>query len=140
MTAGAETHHKGIVVAGADGMLQKPHGGFLLELKTPFDRTAGVDQQTNAQRQVCLLREINDGLRRFMVIENIEIFLVEVADELTMLVRGNKQDVYFIDPLADGYRGLDGIHVWGSHRRAADVRRCLRLRNHPEGTRDDDHR
>ncbi len=71
-----------------------------------MDRSADVDEQTEVQRQIGFAAEIQNGLRRLVIVENGEITLIEVADELAMLVGGDEQHVHFIDPLANSEAGL----------------------------------
>lgn len=53
-----------------------------------------------------MLREIHDLLRRLVVVEKAEIFLIEVANEFSVLVGGDEQHIHFVHTLANGDYGI----------------------------------
>ena len=54
------------------------------------------------QRQISFPAEVQNRLRRLMVVENAEIRLIQIAHELAMLVGRNEQHVDFIHPRVQG--------------------------------------
>src|ERR1019366_3034774 len=46
--------------------------------------------------------EVENGLRRLVIVENGEIGLIEVANKFAALVSGDEQNVHFIDSFVDG--------------------------------------
>src|ERR1043166_3442462 len=86
----------------ANGMLQKSYCSFLFKLKAAVYLAAGIDQQTQLQRQISLLRESNDLLWRLVVIKNVEVLRPQVTHELAMLIHGDEENVNFIDSFLNG--------------------------------------
>ena len=110
-----ETHNHGSVVLGPDGAVDERGGGFLLEMKTVANAVAGVDQDSQAQRQVGFSREFDDGLR-LLAFEDLEIVLGEIGDEAAFFVRHRVEHVDARDVEGDaglvagiGRRGLVGV-------------------------------
>ena len=97
-----EADNESLVEAGANGVLQKTDGGILFKIKTAVDRSANVDKQAQVQRQIGFAAEIQNGLRRLMIVKYGEIGLIEVANKFTVLVSGNKQKIHFVDTFANG--------------------------------------
>ncbi len=65
LSVAVEAHHHDFVFAGPHHRVDKVGGGVLLEAKAFADTVAGVDQNTDAQRQVGLGREFQNVLRLF---------------------------------------------------------------------------
>ncbi len=76
--------------------MQKLNRRILFKEKTVADGVAGVNQQSDAQRQVCLRREIHDLPGRFVIVQNLELIFFQVFDELIVLVRDSKNHVHFV--------------------------------------------
>ena len=111
---------------------RKADRGFLLKIKPAVHRTAGIDQQSQLQRQIGFPAEIHDRLRRLVIVENGEIALVQIAHELAMMVGGDEQNVDFIDPLLDGKDGVGGSDpVLAMHRAGHAGRGCHKGRLRP---------
>src|SRR5580658_2320307 len=96
LTLFVEANDKGFVEADANGVLQKADGCILFEIKTAVDRSADVDQQAEVQRQIGFAVEVENGLRRLMIVENREIGLIQVANKFAMLVGRDEQYVDFV--------------------------------------------
>src|SRR5207244_13558821 len=96
-----EAKHKRLIVTGANHMLQKTSGGFLLEIETAMHRSANVDEQSHFQRKIGLPFESKDRLRRLVIVKNMEVALVQIAHKLAMPVRGNKKDVDLVHSFLD---------------------------------------
>ena len=92
-----------------DDLVQELDGRFLLELEAVAHRVAGVDEQSDAQRQVGFLAERADRLRGLAVVENSEIVLREVFYEVAALVGDGEDDVDFVHALADDGEIFVGI-------------------------------
>src|SRR5664279_1923293 len=88
---GVKAHHEGLIVLGADDLVEELDRGILLELEAVANRVAGIDQQPHAQRQVGFAAEGADRDRRLVVIEHAEVILLEVVDELAALIGDVKQ-------------------------------------------------
>ena len=86
----------------AKRVLQETRGRVLLEIKSAIHRAADVDQQPKVQRQIRFPPEVQNRLRRLVVVKNIEIVLVQVAHELAMLVGRDEQHVHLIHPGMQG--------------------------------------
>ena len=102
LTLGVEAHNESLVEAGANRVLQEVDGGILLEIKTAVHRSADVDEQAEVQRQIDLAAEVENRLRRLVIVENGEIGLAEVADKFAVLVGGDEQNINFIHPFVNG--------------------------------------
>src|SRR5271165_5735515 len=85
-----EAYDESLVKIEAHGVLQKTDGSILLEFETASNRTAGIDQKSEFDGQVDLAPEIDDGLRRLVIVEDGEVFLVQVAHKLAMFVGGDE--------------------------------------------------
>src|SRR5690349_16353095 len=96
-----ETHHKRFVEARSNHMLQETHGCFLLKIEAAVDRSADINQQAQFDGKISLTAKVQNALRRFVVVQNAEVILVQVAYKFPPLVGRDKQDVHFIDALAD---------------------------------------
>ena len=83
-------------------MLKETGGCILLKLEPPAHRSAGVDQQAKLQRQVSLLNEIHNRLRRFVIVQNAEIVLVQIAHEFAVLIHSDEQHIHFVDAFLYG--------------------------------------
>ena len=82
--------HEGAVVDMQD-LKQKLDGGVLLELEPLPDGTLLVSSiMPTAQRQVRLLRELQDGERRPAIVEQAKVFLSQASDEVAFLVGDSK--------------------------------------------------
>src|SRR5260370_13399145 len=100
-----ESNDERLVEFGGERVLQEPRGRVLFEIKTAVDRAAHVNQKTQLNGQVRLPAEIDDGLRRLVVVEYGEVILVQIADKLAPLVSSDEQDVDLIHPLANRDKG-----------------------------------
>src|SRR5258708_16843499 len=96
-----ESENERLVKSCANRALQKTRGGSLLKIKAVVHRTAHVKQQSKMHRQVSFPVEINNRLRRLVVVENCEVVLIEIADEFAVLVRRDEEHIDFIYPRAN---------------------------------------
>ena len=64
-----ETDDERFVIAGPDRLVEKLNGRFLLELETVADRVAGIDQQSDLQRQIGLVVKAANLLGRLAVVD-----------------------------------------------------------------------
>src|SRR6185437_8243356 len=65
-----------------------------------------------------LLRKPHNLLRRFVIVQNAEVSLIQVTYELAMLIHGDEQHVHFVDSRFysdDGIR-FSGCDGWRSGR------------------------
>src|SRR5947208_15003173 len=68
-----------------------------------LDGITGINQQSNTQREIALLLEKSKLLRRRMIIKDLKISRVQVADEPAFLVCDREREIYFIHALGDNY-------------------------------------
>ncbi len=94
-------------------------GGLLLELEALADGAGGVEHDADAQGQVGLLGEADDGVGRLAVVEQAEVLLLEAGDEVAVLVGDGEDEVDFVDADDDGT-------VMGSGRVGPVCGRCCR--------------
>ena len=95
----AAISQKGAVKSGADGVLQEAGGSRLFKIEAAVDRTAYVNEQSEIKRQIGFAAEVEDGLRRFVVVEDREVGLRQVANKLAVLVGRDEEQVHFVDAL-----------------------------------------
>ena len=105
---------KALSKPGANRVLKEADGRILLELKTAVDRSADIDEQAHVQGQIGFVAEIQNGLRRLVIVENREIGLVEVANKLAMLIGGDEKNVDLVHSFVDGEQSALGIVVRSS--------------------------
>src|SRR6185312_16287114 len=91
--------YESLVCLRPERRLQKGNRSLLLELKTSPDRSAGVDQNSHAERQVRLLGKAVNALRSPLVVEQRKIALVQILNEAPVLVRHGKDQVNLVDLL-----------------------------------------
>ena len=102
---------EGAVLVHAQHLVEKRRTGvFLFAQNAPLAH-AGVNQHSQSERQVGLMREVADRLRP-VVFLNFEIILSQAADDVTLLV-------------ADGGEHIDNLDVHGDRRRLG-LRACRR--------------
>src|SRR5580692_7150753 len=106
LTMPVKAYDEGLIKIWAHGALQETDGGVLFEVKAPAHGTAGIDQKSKLNGQIGLAAKIYNGLRGLMVVEDREVFLVEVTHELTMPVGRNEEHIDFIHPLLDRDNGV----------------------------------
>ena len=80
--------------------------GVLLELEALADGAAGVEHDADAQGEIGLLGEAEDGEWRTAVVEEAEVLTLEAGDELALLVGDGEDEIDFVDLDADGLGGL----------------------------------
>src|SRR5207245_8819056 len=68
-----------------------------------LDGITGINQQSNTQREIALLLKKSKLLRRRMIIKDLKISRVQVADEPAFLLCDREREIYFIHALADNY-------------------------------------
>src|SRR5712692_8906666 len=85
-----EAEYESLVKSRPQHVLKKAGSGLLFEIETGIDRPAHIDEQPHFQGQIGFAVKFQYRLRWFMIIENSEVALHEIADELAMLVSGNK--------------------------------------------------
>src|SRR5581483_11431941 len=109
-----EAHYEGSVKLRTNNLLQEINRSLLLKIKAAAHRAAGVHQKSHLERQIGLAIKGHDCLRRFMVVQNCEIRLVQIAYEFAVTVSGNKENVDFVDAFLDGdERVAGGIGIGG---------------------------
>ena len=135
--------HEGAVV-GVQHLEQEVGGSLLLKLEALADGAGGVHHDADAQRQVGLLLEAADGLRRAAVVQQAEVLLLQAGDEVAVLV-GDREDQVDLagedgDPRLGRWRAFAGLQlvrrvgVAGGGRsglrrgRGGGLARCLRWR------------
>ena len=92
-----EVDHEGAVLIRPQHLAQKAFARVSLVGEYAPRAAAGIDQQSDGQRQVALLREVLDGLRAALLIEQ-EVVASQILDDLVLLV-------------ADGGEQVDHLHV-----------------------------
>src|ERR1022692_867472 len=102
LTLSVEADYESFIEASPDRVLQEAGSGILLKIKTTVHRSAHIDEQTEVHRQIRFPAEVENGLRRLVIVEYGEIILPEVADELAVLVGSDEQNVYFVNALMNG--------------------------------------
>ena len=60
-----------------------------------------INQQSHTQRKIALLLKKSELLRRRVIIEDLKIIRVQVADEPAFLIGDRKREIYFIHALGD---------------------------------------
>src|SRR5437667_2593701 len=68
-----------------------------------LDGITGINQQSNTQREIALLLKKSKLLRRRMIIKDLKISRVQVADEPAFLVCHREREIYFIHSLGANY-------------------------------------
>ena len=91
---------------------------LLFEVETAVHRAADVHQQAEVQRKIGLAAEIQNRLRRLVIVENAEIVLIQIAYKLAVLVGRDKEDVHFIHA---------GVQRNQRVLRFVDIIRCRRI-------------
>ena len=117
-----KAHDKCLVVAGMDGLIQKFDRGFLLELEAVAYRVAGVNQQADLQRQIGFGVKASNLLRRFVIVQDFEVVLLEIGDPAAMLIRDREYDVHLVGGRPQGgerVRVCSGALISGFLLRAA---------------------
>ena len=108
-----ESHDERPVEVKAQSLLEKTCRGRLLKVETAVHRAAGINQQAQFEGQVGFAPEIDDGLRRLVVVQDGKVRLVQVADKLAVVVGRDKQDIDFIHPGFDGKDWIPGrVVIW----------------------------
>ena len=69
-----ESHHKRLVEARANHVLQETDGCFLFKVESAVHRSTDINQQSHFDGQVGFAAEIQDALRRFVVVKNAKSF------------------------------------------------------------------
>ncbi len=110
-----KAHGEGQICLRANHLLQKLDRGRLLELETLADRCTGINHDADAQRQVCLLGEIENLGGRLLVIQQGEIPLLQILNEPSVLVGDGKDQVHLIDVGPDGETAVVLSHCWSGH-------------------------
>ena len=87
-------------------LVQEFDRGFLFELKAVADGIAGINEQTYFERQVGFRVEASNLLRRFVVINNGEIALLQVGNTAAVLVGHGEYNVHFVGGNANGEDGV----------------------------------
>ena len=116
-----EAFDEGAVVEVKD-LEEELDGGVLLELEALADGAAGVEHDADAQGEIGLLGEAEDGEWRTAVVEEAEVLTLEAGDELALLVGDGEDEIDFVDLDADG---LGGLVLIGRGRRAGLLVRGL---------------
>ena len=62
------------------------------------------------KRQIGFAAEVDNRLRRLVIVEDREIGLIQVADKFAVLVGGDEENVNFIHALVDGEHGA-GLRI-----------------------------
>src|SRR3954463_14000275 len=101
-----EGHHKGLVKTGSHRVLQEAGGCVLLKVKTAVHGSTHVDEQSYMERKISFAAEVQDGLRRFVIVQDTEIRLVQVAYKLPVLIGCDKEDVHLVHA---GVKGDDRV-------------------------------
>ena len=101
-----EADDESLVVSRMNRLVQKFDRGFLFELEAVADGIAGIDQQSDLQRQVGFRVEAANLLRRLVVIDNGEIALLQIGDAAAVLVGHGEYDVHFVGGNANGEDGV----------------------------------
>ena len=128
LAVAVEAHHKRLVEAGAHRVLQKTGGRVLLKIEPAVHRSADIDQQAQVQGQIGFAAEVQDRLRRLVIVKNGEIVLVQIADELAVLVGRDEQHVDFIHPRVQGdHRVLRIVGILDRRSRRSAALYALRL-------------
>ncbi len=83
---------------------QKIGGGFLFEFQPVANTVGSIQQHSNAQRQIRLLREVSDFLGS-LLIKNLEIVFFQCGHQLVAPVQHRKQNIDEVDAALD-YRGI----------------------------------
>jgi hypothetical protein len=73
------------------------YGGVLLELEALTDGAGGVEHDADAQGEIGLLGEAEDGGGGATVVEEAEVFALEAGDELAVLVGDGEDEIHFVD-------------------------------------------
>ena len=76
----------------ADHVVEKIDGGVFFEVQALANAVGRVEQQTDAKRQIGLAAEEFDVLE-LAILEDAEIFLVEVGDEVVAAIRNSGDEV-----------------------------------------------
>ncbi len=101
-----EAHDEGVILLRVDRLVKKFDSGFLLELEAVAHRVAGIDEQSDLQRQIGFRVEAANFLWRLIVVDDAEVSLLQIGDAATMLVGDGEHD---IDLVRLGNNGGDGI-------------------------------
>ena len=88
-----EMDYEGEVLFGPEHLVEEPRTGVAFFPDQPALAAAGVDEKTERQGEIALLREIADGLRAAVLVEQ-ELLFREVADNFALLIAhvGEKTD------------------------------------------------
>ena len=107
-----EGHDEGLVSSVMDDVVEKIHGGVLLELEALANAVGGVEQQADAQGDIGLASEELDGLRD-AVVKDAEIFLLQIGDQFLAAIEDGKLDVHQVDNDWQGGGRLPGLRRCG---------------------------
>jgi hypothetical protein len=88
-----EANDECLIFLGVNGLIQEFDGGFLLELKAVAHGVAGVDEQADLEGKIGFGVEAANLLRRFVVVDDAEIGLLEISYASTLLVGYCEDDV-----------------------------------------------
>ncbi len=134
-------NEEGFVLGLHQHLIEKTAARVALRVEHVVLTATGIDEQTEGEREICLLRKIFDGLRTAVFLQR-EIVFREVADDLAMLVaNGDGQRDHF-DVNGDGGSGFLSPHRWAEagksdqrDHRTNDQRRDDRHKAQPTSTR-----
>src|SRR5262249_30087997 len=98
---GIETDDECFVFAALEGRIEEFDRSFFLKPQFVANAAAGVHEQRDRQGEVRFTAEVRDRLSS-IVLEDLEVFLLEVRYKLAFPVRDGKQDVNQVDLYRNG--------------------------------------
>ena len=101
-----ETHDERFVIPRPDRLVQKLDGRFLLELEAVAHRVAGIDQQSDLQRQLGLVVKAANLVGWPAVVDDREIALGQVLHVVAMPIGHGEDDVHFVHCLGNRGSGI----------------------------------
>ena len=72
LAVSTEAHDKSFIEIRPQGVLQKADSGFLFEIKAAMHRSAGIHQQAQFQGQIGFTAEIDNRLRRLVIVQDVK--------------------------------------------------------------------
>jgi len=105
-----EALDEGAVVTVED-LEEELDGRVLLELEALADGAGGVEHDADAQGEIGLLGEAEDGSRGAAVVEEAEVLALEAGDELAVLVGDGEDEIHFVDA-DDDVSSAGGWSLW----------------------------
>src|SRR5580700_615397 len=108
---------KGFVLWLHQHLIEKTAAGVALRLKDGGLTAAGVNQQSQRERKVSVLRKILDGLRSAVFLQR-EIVFGKIADNFAMFVADGDRQGNHLDVNGDGSRGFLSpyLYPWANSR------------------------